>query len=58
MLILSRRVQESIVIGDDITIQILDMRGGEVSLGVTAPRNISVDRLEIAVAKKRNPRKE
>ena len=47
MLILTRRVGESLVIGDDVDVTVLGMRGNQVRLGVTAPREISVHREEI-----------
>lgn len=46
-LVLSRNIGESICIGDDIKISILDVRGNQVRIGLEAPRNISVDREEI-----------
>ncbi|MCD6046294.1 MAG: carbon storage regulator [Gammaproteobacteria bacterium] len=46
MLILTRRVGESIVIGDDIIIRVLDT-GGNVKLGIEAPREVDVYREEI-----------
>ena len=47
MLVLSRRKEESIIIGDDVKITIVDIRGNKVRLGITAPREISVHREEI-----------
>jgi len=47
MLILSRHFGESIVIGDDITVQVLDVRRGQVRIGITAPKDIPVHREEI-----------
>jgi carbon storage regulator len=47
MLVLSRQKDESIIIGDDITITIVDVRGDKVRLGINAPRSISVHRKEI-----------
>ena len=46
-MILSRRVQEAIMIGDDVTITILSVRGNQVRLGIDAPKNVTVDREEI-----------
>lgn len=48
MLVLSRRKGESIKIGDNITVTIIDIRGDKIQIGVEAPRNISVHRDEIA----------
>jgi carbon storage regulator len=47
MLVLSRKKDESIMIGDDVEITIVDVRGDKVRLGITAPRSISVHRREI-----------
>ncbi|HDZ21197.1 hypothetical protein LCGC14_0276370 [marine sediment metagenome] len=53
MLVLSRQRDESIIIGDDIVITIVDVRGDKVRLGITAPPHISVHRKEIYEAIKR-----
>ena len=47
MLVLSRKRDESIMIGDDVEIIIVDVRGDKVRLGITAPKNIPVHRREI-----------
>ncbi|MCL2155751.1 MAG: carbon storage regulator CsrA [Leptospirales bacterium] len=47
MLVLARRLNESIMIGDDIEIIIIDIKGDQVKLGVKAPRKITVHRKEI-----------
>jgi carbon storage regulator len=47
MLVLSRQKDESIVIGDDVEITIVDVRGDKVRLGISAPKSISVHRKEI-----------
>ena len=47
MLVLSRNKDESIIIGDDVEIVIVDVRGDKVRLGITAPREVSVHRKEI-----------
>ncbi|MGZ4437601.1 MAG: carbon storage regulator CsrA [Nocardioides sp.] len=49
MLVLSRRVGESIVIGDDIVVSVLEVRGDVVRLGVDAPRSVQVRRQELVV---------
>lgn len=47
MLILSRRTSESIIIGDEVTITVLSVKGKQVRLGIDAPPHISVHREEI-----------
>lgn len=47
MLILTRRVKETLMVGDDITITVLGVKGNQVRLGINAPRGTSVHREEI-----------
>ncbi|OOF61995.1 carbon storage regulator CsrA [Rodentibacter sp. Ppn85] len=47
MLILTRKVGESVLIGDDISITVLNVRGNQVKLGLQAPKEVSVHREEI-----------
>ena len=47
MLVLSRKLHEKIMIGDDIVIQVVDVRGDKVRLGIEAPREIPVHREEV-----------
>jgi len=47
MLILTRRSGESLIIGDDVTITVLGVKGNQVRLGIDAPRDCSVHREEI-----------
>ena len=56
MLVLSRQRDESIMIGDDVEIIIVDVRGDKVRLGITAPKNIPVHRREIYDAIQREKR--
>ncbi len=49
MLILTRQRDESILIGDEITLTIVDIRGDKVRVGIEAPRHILVDRAEVRV---------
>lgn len=47
MLVLSRRVGESVVIGDDVTVTVLEVRGDVVRIGIDAPRSVGVHRAEL-----------
>jgi len=47
MLVLSRQRGETVMIGDEIEVTIIDVRGDKVRLGITAPRNVSVHRKEV-----------
>ena len=47
MLILSRKTNESIIIGDQVEISIVDIKGDQVKIGIKAPRNIKVYRQEV-----------
>ena len=53
MLVLSRQRDESIMIGDDVEITIVDVRGDKVRLGITAPTHIPVHRKEVYESIKR-----
>jgi carbon storage regulator len=48
MLILTRRIDESLVIGDDVTITILGIEGNQVRIGVAAPKDVAVHREELS----------
>lgn len=47
MLILTRRVSETVMIGDDVTLTVLGVKGNQVRIGVNAPKEIEVHREEI-----------
>ena len=47
MLILTRRVTESLMIGNDVTVTILGIKGNQVRVGIQAPRNLPVHREEV-----------
>ena len=56
MLVLSRQRDETIVIGDDIEVTIVDIRGDKVRLGINAPKSVSVHRKEVYDAIRRENR--
>ncbi len=47
MLILTRKLDESIVIGDSIRVTVLDIKNGQIKLGINAPKNVTVNREEV-----------
>ncbi len=47
MLILTRRVGETLMVGDEVTVTVLDVKGNQVRIGVNAPKEIAVHREEI-----------
>lgn len=47
MLVLTRKLNESIMVGDDVKITIVDVKGDQVKLGITAPRQVAVHREEV-----------
>ena len=47
MLILTRRVQEALVINDDVTVTVLSIKGNQVRIGIDAPKHVKVHREEI-----------
>lgn len=54
LLVLSREREQSIIVGDDITFTIVDIRGSKVRVGIDAPRELSVHRYEVYQAIKRD----
>ena len=54
MLVLTRKQNENIVINDDITIVVVEIRGGRVRLGIEAPREVPVHRNEVYEAIRRH----
>ena len=50
MLVLTRRKNQSIVIGDDIVVTVLEVKGDQIRLGITAPRDVQVYRSELLEA--------
>jgi carbon storage regulator len=56
MLVLSRQRDETIMIGDDIEVTVVDIRGDKVRLGINAPREVSVHRKEVYEAIRRENR--
>jgi carbon storage regulator len=47
VLVLTRRANQSIVIGSDVTVTVLEIRGDQIRLGITAPRDVTVHRHEV-----------
>lgn len=47
MLVLTRRIRESLIIGDQITITVLNIRNNQVQIGIDAPREVSIHRNEV-----------
>lgn len=53
MLILTRHIDQAIMIGPDITVTVLAVKGNQVRIGIAAPKNVAVDREEIFERKHR-----
>ena len=51
MLVLSRRINESVMIDGEIEVTIVEVKGEQIRLGIKAPRHVTVDRKEVAEAK-------
>ncbi len=58
MLVLSRKKDEKIVIGDSITLMVIEIRGDKVRLGIDAPRDVAVHREEVYEAIRRETREQ
>lgn len=58
MLVLSLKIGEKVMIGDDIEVQLLELRGGQARLGFLAPRDVEVNRLKIWQRKRAQRRRE
>ena len=56
MLVLTRKAGETILIGGGIRVTLVEVCGGKVRVGIDAPRNVAVDRLEVHVAQLRRSR--
>ena len=56
MLVLSRKKNERIMIGDDIILMVVEIRGDKIKIGIEAPANVAVDREEVREAKLREPK--
>ena len=55
ILILSRKIGEKIIIGDDVEVVVMDIVGDNVKIGVAAPADVSIDREEVRQRKLNNP---
>ena len=47
MLVLTRKVNESLKVGDDVTVTVLGIKGGQIRIGISAPRDVAVHRQEV-----------
>lgn len=56
MLIVGRRPHQAVMVGDEITIRVLGVKGNQVRIGITAPPDVEVDREEIRELKERERR--
>jgi carbon storage regulator len=58
VLVLTRRANQSIMIGDDVVVTVLDVRGDQVRIGIKAPRSVDVHREEVYLALQRDAARE
>jgi carbon storage regulator len=58
VLVLTRRANQSIMIGDDVVVTVLDVRGDQVRIGIKAPRSVDVHREEVYIALQRDAARE
>jgi carbon storage regulator len=58
VLVLTRRANQSIMIGDDVVVTVLDVRGDQVRIGIKAPRSVDVHREEVYIALRRDAARE
>jgi len=56
MLVLSRKKNERIMIGDDIILMVVEIRGDKIKIGIEAPASVAVDREEVREAKLKDPK--
>lgn len=49
MLILSRKIGETLMIGENVTVTVMEIKGGQIKLGINAPKNVRIDREEIFI---------
>jgi len=54
MLVLSRKKDEQIIIGESVSVMVIDIRGDRVRLGISAPKDVQVDRKEIFESKQKD----
>ena len=58
MLVLTRKVGETVIIGDNVTVTVLGIQGGQIKFGINAPKDVSVHREEIYERIKREGKRE